>query len=63
MGSIVKLSETRCGMRKRPTKWSPDMAAAYARCYGPVSFDGENPDQTQLEMFRRQREAIERVRL
>ena len=27
MGSIVKFSETRCGLRKRPTRYTPAMAS------------------------------------
>ena len=27
MGSVVKFSETRCGLRKRPTRYTPAMAS------------------------------------
>lgn len=27
MGAVIKFSETRCGLRPRPRKWTPEMAS------------------------------------
>lgn len=55
---VVRVSATKCVRRPLPKRWAPEFLKVLVPTY-----DAEPADHTQLELFRRQREAIERVRL
>lgn len=55
---VVRVSATKCVRRPMPKRWAPEFLKVLVPTY-----DAEPADHTQLELFRRQREAIERVRL
>ena len=55
---VVRVSATKCVRRPLPKRWAPEFLKVLV-----PEYDGERADPTQLDLFRRQREAIERVRL
>ncbi len=54
MGSIVKLSETRCGFRPRPRKWSPEMASPHDLKRLRALYEGDPAEAFQRDQERLQ---------
>jgi hypothetical protein len=52
MGSIVKFSETRCGLRKRPTRYTPEMASASDLRKLRALYEGDPAEAFQREQAR-----------
>lgn len=58
MGSVVKLSETACGLRKRKTRWEPSMHAPADLARLRALLDGD-----PLENWQVRQEAAEKRRV
>jgi len=57
MGSIVRVSATKCVRQPMPKRWSPQ----YLKTLVP-EYDAEPADQTQLELFRVHNSMVENAR-
>ena len=57
MGSIVRISATKCVRRPMPKRWSPEFLKVLV-----PEFDAEPADPTQLELFRVHNSMVENAR-